>query len=318
MARVRLSAWTRATPDELVAHLRAADPAALVHAIREASDESLVTLVHDVGRGRAVVEVVTSRIGDLAVPAQRDGVRGVVRWESGDPALAVTVRFADGVVEPVTDAGERPDLVVRGSLVQLLRLVAGQLEIAVAYLGRSLEIEGDSALALALAGLFAADGTAPLTGVPVDPRDIDPLDVSRALHGVDIDHLRSVLASGFRPVVLDEIFSRMPAHVNGRKAAGARITVGFRLTGRPDGEVDRYVLRLSDGQATVLAGEAADAVGPDDRDATVTCEAHDFLRLVTGHLSAITGVLRGQLRVRGDKAAALRLATAFDIPKAAA
>jgi len=39
---------------------------------------------------------------------------------------------------------------------------------------------------------------------------------------------------------------------------------------------------------------------------------------VTGHLSAITGVLRGQLRVRGDKAAALRLSAAFDIPRAAA
>lgn len=317
MARVRLDAWSRATPDELVASLRGADPVDLIQAVRAASDETLVTLVHDAERGRAVVEVVTSRISDLAVPAQRAGVRGVVRWETPDGALAASVRVHDGAAEPVA-AGVRPDLVVRGSVVQLLRLVAGQLDLAVDYLGGALAIEGDSALALGLAGLFAVDGTAPLTGAPVDPRDIDPIAVSRALHGVPIDHLRAVLESGFRPVVLDEIFGRMPAHVNGRKAAGARITVGFRLTGRPDGEVDRYVLRLSDGQATVLAGEAADAVGPDDRDATVTCEAHDFLRLVTGHLSAITGVLRGQLRVRGDKTAALRLSAAFDIPKAAA
>jgi putative sterol carrier protein len=110
----------------------------------------------------------------------------------------------------------------------------------------------------------------------------------------------------------------MPAFVNSRKAAGVRVTVGFRLTGRPDGEVDRYVLRLDDGQATVLAGEAADAVGRGDRDATVTCEAHDFLRLVTGHLGAVSGVLKGQLKVRGDKAAALRLNSAFDIPTAVA
>ena len=68
--------------------------------------------------------------------------------------------------------------------------------------------------------------------------------------------------------------------------------------------------------AEVLGGAAADAVGREERSATVTCAAHDFLRLATGHLSPVTGVLRGQLKVRGDKAAALRLAGAFDIPTA--
>jgi putative sterol carrier protein len=53
-----------------------------------------------------------------------------------------------------------------------------------------------------------------------------------------------------------------------------------------------------------------------DRDATVTCEAYDFLRLATGHLSAITGVLRGQLKVKGDKAKALQLSSIIDIPQA--
>ena len=317
MARVPLSAWARFSHDELAAALRAADPAGLLEAVRAADDATLVALEHDAERGRAVVEGVTGRIGELAIPAQRARVDGVVRWESPDPAVAATVRLTDGVARPGATPS-RPDLVVRGSLSQLLRLVAGQLDLAVAFLGGSLELEGDSELALAVAALFAVDGTPPLTGEPVDPRDIDPVDVSRALHGVGADHLRAVMTSGFRAVVLDEIFGRMPAHVNGRKAAGARITVGFRLTGRPDGEVDRYVLRLSDGRATVLAREDADAIGPEARDATVTCEAHDFLRLVTGHLSAITGVLRGQLRVRGDKTAALRLGSAFDIPKAAA
>jgi putative sterol carrier protein len=303
MGRVRLAAWARATGEELASSLRAADPRALLAALRAASDDDLRALGHDADRGCAVVEVVTSRLADLALPGTLAGLDAVVRWEATDPVAAATVRLHDGTATPAP--GAAPDVTVRGTLVQLLRLVTGELDVAVAYLGGDLEIEGDSAAALAVAALFG------------DPRDIDPLDVSRALHGVDAEHLRAVMASGFRPVVLDEIFERMPAHVNGRKAAGVQITVGFRLTGRPDGEVDRYVLRLSDGRATVLAGEAADAVR-DDRDATVTCEAHDFLRLVTGHLSAVTGVLRGQLRVRGDKTAALRLSSAFDIPKAAA
>ena len=48
----------------------------------------------------------------------------------------------------------------------------------------------------------------------------------------------------------------------------------------------------------------------------MTCEAHEFLRLATGHLGAITGVLRGQLKVRGDKAKALQLSSVIDFPKA--
>jgi hypothetical protein len=82
--------------------------------------------------------------------------------------------------------------------------------------------------------------------------------------------------------------------------------------GIPPSEVDRYVVRVVDGAATVTA----DAEEGSERDATVTCEAHEFLRLATGHLSAVTGVLRGRLKVRGDKAKALQLSSVIEFPKA--
>jgi putative sterol carrier protein len=62
--------------------------------------------------------------------------------------------------------------------------------------------------------------------------------------------------------------------------------------------------------ATVEEGDQGE-----DRDATVTCEAHDYLRLATGHLNPVTAVLKGQLKVRGDKAKALRLSSVIDIPQ---
>lgn len=49
---------------------------------------------------------------------------------------------------------------------------------------------------------------------------------------------------------------------------------------------------------------------------TVTCEGYDCLRLATGHLNPITGVLKGQLRVKGDKARALQLSSVINIPQA--
>lgn len=319
MATVSWAALGHASPEDVATVLRDADPAALVEAVRAASDDEILAVIHDAARGSCVVEGVMRRIGELAVPDRLADVDGRVRWESTSrPGGSVTLSLRDGEVGVEPGSAGPADVVVRGSDLQALRLVAGQLDVAVDYLGNRIGITGASSVALALAALFAVDGTPPATGRPVDVRDIDPVDIARVLHGVPADHLRSVMASDFRPVILEEIFGRMPGFVNGRKAAGVQITVGFRLTGRPDGEVDRYVLRLRDGQATVLAGEAADAVGREDRHATVTCEAADFLRLVTGHLSAVSGVLRGQLKVRGDKAAALRLNAAFDIPTAAA
>lgn len=311
MVAVVLAALGETSSRDLATLFAATDAAALVTAIRVASDAEIEALTSAPERAEAVVTSVLGRLGELAVPAQLARTRGRVRWELPGGA-GVTADLHAG---PTTAT---PDVVVQGSARQLLRLVAGQLDVAVAYLGDQIRFHGASDLALALPALFAADGTAPRTGTPVDVRDIDPVDVSRALADVPTDHLRSVLASDFRPVVLDEIFARMPSYLNGRKAAGIQVTVGFLLAGRPDGEVDRYVLRLSDGQATVLAGGAADAVPPEDCQASVTCEAADFLRLVTGHLSAVSGLLRGHLRVGGDKLAALRVSSAFDVPRAVA
>ena len=319
MATLRWAALGHASRDDVAAFLRDTGAVALVESIRAASDDEILAVTHDAPRGSCVVEGVMGRMGELAVPALLARADGRVRWESTErPGEVTTLRLRRGAVEVEPGAVAGADVVVQGNDLQLLRLVAGQLDVAVAYLGNQIGIAGASSVALALASLFAVDGTTPVTGDPVDVRDIDPVDIARVLHGVPADHLRSVMASDFRPVILEEIFERMPGFVNGRKAAGVQITVGFRLTGRPDGEVDRYVLRLRDGRATVLAGPAADAVGREDRHATVTCEAADFLRLVTGHLSAVSGVLRGQLKVRGDKAAALRLNAAFDIPTAVA
>lgn len=314
MVALMLAALGETGSAELATLLAEAEASTLVLAVRAASDAEIEALTTPAEREHALVDGVLRRVRELAVPAQLARARGRVRWQLPS-GTTHTIDLHDTSAAP---AAGTPDVVVQGSALQLLRLVAGQLDVALAYLGDQIRFHGAGDLAIALAALFAVDGTAPVTGTPVDVRDIDPVEVSRVLAGVSADHLRSVLASEFRPVVLDEIFARMPSYLNGRKAAGVQVTIGFLLTGRPDGEVDRYVLRLSDAQASVLVGEAADAVGPEDCHASVTCEAADFVRLVTGHLSAVSGLLRGQLRVSGDKLAALRVSSAFDVPRAVA
>lgn len=303
-----------ARPSQAGAYFAEADPVEVVEAVRATSDEELLELIGREDVRPLAVEAIVSRLHEYAVPERLADISGVVRFDLGRRDVLLErhgLSFDRGVLThlPALGDDEPVDVVLRTSILRFIRLVSGEKNAGLEYLAGKIDIEGDSELALAVGGLFRVPGT---DDVAVDPKNLDPIDVATALKGAKADHLRKVMASGFRPVVLDEIFRRLPEFVNERKARHLDLTIGFRLEGHPSGQVDRYVVRLAGGAATVIAG----AEEGSERDATVTCEAHEFLRLATGHLSAVTGVLRGQLKVRGDKAKALQLSSAIDFPRA--
>jgi putative sterol carrier protein len=291
-----------------------ADPVEIVEAVRATSDEDLLELIGREDIRPLAVAGIVSRMHEYAVPERLAEIEGVVRFDlerRGTLLERHGLAFDRGALKHLPDLrdDEPVDVVLRTSVLRFIRLVSGEKNAGLEFLSGKIDIDGDAPLALAIGGLFRVPGT---DDVAVDPRALDPVDVATALKDTKSDHLRKVMASGFRPIVLEEIFQRLPAFVNARKAGNLDLTVGFRLEGNPSGELERYVVRVRAGTATVTseAGEGG------DRDATVTCEAQDFLRLATGHLSAVTGVLRGQLKVRGDKAKALQLSYVIDFPKA--
>lgn len=320
MGLALLDALSEASADDAAALLATADPDVLLHGLRTATDPALAALVERDDLLPVLSAGLLQRLPDVVVADALTGVTGTARLDlehRGRVVVQHELSVSDGVLGHRLDvpADHPADVVLRTTVLRFVRLATGELNAGLEYLGGTLDILGDARLALALGGMFRAAGGG---GAPVDPRALDPVEVAGVLGRVSAEHLRAVLASDFRQVVLDEIFRRLPDFVNLRKASGLRLTVGFRITGRPDGEVDRYVVTLADNRATVTAGPGVEALGAAARNATVTCDASDFLRLVTGHLGAVTGVLRGQLRVRGDKTAALRLNSAFDIPTAVA
>ncbi len=255
------------------------------------------------------LSAILARLPEQAVPDRLAVVHGVVRFETTDPKGRVSdtvgIRIDQGSVA-VTD--DEPDVTLRGTPEVLSGIVEGERNAGLEYLRGSLELLGDAELALAVGGLFRRPGTQE----PIDPRALDPVEVATVLGQVKRAHLERVMRSGFRDVVLGEIFRRLPDFVDPGKAARADLTIGFRLTGHPSGEVERYVVTVRDGAATVTPGDA----GERTRDATVTCEGHDFLRLATGHLNPVYGVLRGHLKVKGDQTKALQLSSVLDIPRA--
>lgn len=313
MTQVTFEPLRTATAAEATRFFADTDAVALVDAIRLASDEELRRLV-----GREEIRVpavrgVLSRLHEYADPDRLASATGTVRIDltRDDARLGHhLLRLVSGAIEVEVDvpASAPADVVLGTGVVGFIRLVSGQGDAALDYLAGRLHVQGDAALALTVGGLFTIPGT---DAVAVDPAALDPVDVARALAGVPTSHLREVMAGGFRPVVLEEIFRRLPDFVNARRAARLDLTIGFRLLGGPGGEPERWVVRIDHGACKVEAGDAGG-----HRDATITCEGHDFLRLATGHLSAVSGVLKGQLKVKGEKAKALQLASVLDIPKA--
>jgi putative sterol carrier protein len=121
-------------------------------------------------------------------------------------------------------------------------------------------------------------------------------------------HLREVMAGSFRGIVLEEIFRRLPEFVDREKARKQRITVGFKITGRADGDADRYVVLLEEGECRV------EPAGDQERHATVTAGGVAFLKLVTGNLGPVRAVVKGDIRVSGDPAKALAFSKIVRIP----
>lgn len=269
--------------------------------IRSASDEDLRTLI-DLEHFRAEgVVAILHRFAEFADAERLREIEGVVRFELARGRKDVerhTVRFSSGTVTLEEDAD--PHVTIAADIVDFVRLVTGQSNAALLYLGSALHIDGDELLALAVGCVFTVPGS---NQSAVDPTALDPVDVATAVATTSSKHMRSVMEGGFRPIVLEEVFRRFPDFIDARKAAELTLSVGFRIGGRKDGEVDRYCVHVADGTCTI---ETSPPEGQ-RRDATITVEGADFLRLATGQLHPVRGVLTGALKVKGDRAKALSL-----------
>ncbi len=283
---------------------------ALVDGVRALDDDALWALLDREEIRPVAVTGILARLHEYAVPAMLQRVEGRVRLvlDRRGTVLETHVLACSGGELRLTADAELVEVTLRTSVVRFVRLVSGERNAGLEYLSGHLDIDGDADLALAVGGMFRVPGS---DAVAVDPTALDPVAVANALAEVDSRHLKKVMASGFRPVVLGEIFRRLPEFVNQAKAATTHLDVAFRLLGNPTGEVERYHVSIDAGAATVSPGEEGQR-----RDATISCQGHDFLRLATGHLNPVAGVLKGTLKVKGDKAKALQLSSLIDFPKA--
>jgi putative sterol carrier protein len=291
------------------------DAETIVKLVEATPDRDLERLLADETVRHVAVRSILTRLDEYAVPERLATVEGTVAFglrlpKRGEETYALEFRAGTvGVVPP--PAGEKPDVTIVCGSLEFVRLVTGGVNAALLYLGDRLAIEGDELLALRVGGVFRVPGS---KDVAVDPTTLDPVDVAVAIAKVKDSHLNAVMASGLRDVVLSEVFRRLPEYVHEEKAEAHHLAVGFKIGGRPDGGADRYVVTLREGVATV--DRIAEGSDRGNRDATIALNGAQFLKLVTGHLNPVTGVMRGQLKVRGDVKAALTFSGLMHIPSA--
>lgn len=300
--------------EELDRFFYESDAELIVKLVAATSDRDLERLLGDEVVREVAVGSVLSRLDEYAVEERLAEIDGTVVFRLRLPKHGeetYVLEFADRGVTVEPPGQHKADVTIACDLLDFVRLVTGSVNAALLYLGDRLAISGDEMLALAVGGVFRVPGT---EAVAVDPTALDPVDVAVAIAKVKDAHLRAVMAGGLREVVLTEVFRRMPDYVHAEKAQRHEITVGFKIGGRRDGEVDRYIVTLSGGRATVerVIGQSADR----ERDATIALDGAQFLKLVTGRLNPVTGVMRGQVKVRGDVKAALTFSDLMEIPSA--
>ena len=133
--------------------------------------------------------------------------------------------------------------------------------------------------------------------------------VARLIRNSSEDRLERLMSSPARRVILETIFWQMPKRLDRRRAAGAKASIRWRITGGPGDRVDTYQLQLEDGRCQVIRGENA----PEPR-VTLTVDGAEFLRIATGSSDATRAHFSGRVGVAGDIMAAAKLASMFIIP----
>jgi putative sterol carrier protein len=296
------------TPEEADAFFATEDAERVLGLVDALSDRELALLVDVPHLRTSAVRHVLGRLGEFALPAPLAEVEGVVEFRvevpQGVPEVHLLVFDGDGV--SVAPGGtHRPDVTISLAAVDFVRMVSGGSNAALLLLGDRLRVDGDEQLALRVGGVFRVPGR---PGVAVDPSAVDPEQVAAVLKGVKDRHLDRLMSGGFREVVLDQVFTRLPEFLDEQRAADTSLVVAFRIDGRPDGGSDRVTVYVDRGSCRA----ERDADG--DRDATLVLGGAQFLKLVTGHLNPVTGVVRGALKVKGDLNAALTLYRIMRIP----
>ncbi len=264
----------------------------------------------------AAIEQVILRFPEYVDAPRTAGVHAAVAWAITDGAQRerFLVAFEDGQVRAGRELDVEPRVTLELDAVDFLRLVTGNADPSTLFLGGRLNLSGDELFAIEMASYLnipGAEGTAPADQA-LDPSAVDATRIAAAVRDAPDKALRRAMSSPIRDLILDEIFRRFPDYFKRGPVGRSDVAIGFKITGRPDGDADRYRVLITGDE--VRAGRDLDV----EPRVTIVIDGADFLKLVTGNSNPVMNFMTGKLKVRGDLGFAAQIPGLFKIPSAAA
>jgi hypothetical protein len=143
---------------------------------------------------------------------------------------------------------------------------------------------------------------------------LTPAEFARLVKRTPNTTLTQVMRGEQRRPILDSIFKTMPTLFRPERAGAARAVIHWNITGRPDGEADRYQLAIADRACTAVALPDPDGAEQPPR-LTVTMGGVEFLQLIAGTTNPAMAFMMGKIKAKGDVSLAAGFANYFDLPR---
>lgn len=122
--------------------------------------------------------------------------------------------------------------------------------------------------------------------------------------------IATMLKGDARPILVEEIFRRMPTYFQADRAGSASIILRWVITGGSDDRTDCYDVIIADGGIRISNdGESKPTL-------TFTLTPVDFLKLISKNANPTTMYIQGKLKAEGDLGAAADFDSLFDMPDA--
>jgi len=104
----------------------------------------------------------------------------------------------------------------------------------------------------------------------------------------------------------DQIVEALPKYLVPEKAGTTKATIQFDLSGDQGG---KWWVKIHDGVAESGKGDPPEAAG-----LTLTADAGDWVKIMTGQLDGTAAFMQGKLKIKGDMGLAIKMQSLFKRP----
>lgn len=106
-------------------------------------------------------------------------------------------------------------------------------------------------------------------------------------------------------LTIAKLMGLMPKAFLPEKAGEVEATIQFKLSGEGGGD---WAVTISEGTCSVEQGEAENPT------LTLSAEADDYLKIITGKLNAMSAFAEGKIKLKGDLNLAMKMMSYFKLP----